>query len=272
MKKTILNRLKPALCALFAFCVTLPLFGAGGASGDIILGLKENETGSTAALIQAAEKEGLPIGVLFDKIKEGKARNASEEAIFKVVNKKYKYLHNAGALIRKTEKQGLKIKDWSYAVQVISELLEKGLAEAEYEEVAGICLRCKLTDKEVLMSIEAVTALKEEKFSFNFAKQILTVLAEKNRIKEQFERVSRMAIKAQRSGAGQEDIKEMLLDGINNGLNIGFIEKNIGELGRLKPEIRGIDGSGEKGENKEELIRKSIDADRGIKNEKNRKK
>lgn len=232
-------------------------------------GFNEKEIESLIALIESAQKDSLLYELLANRVKEGIARKVNFKAIFNVVNSKLQYLNTAKKIIK--EQQGLVSKDQNYSVQVLSELIEKGLNQEEFKTVCGMAVQNKMTMEETLHIGEALIKLREEKFSFEFCIEIIAAIISKKPKIDYVERVIKIIIQSKNTNIKQEEVKDIIIDGINRNLNTNFIEKSVNENAG-HDEIDTIERKGKKGEINDEIRNKRNEDDKGKGEENDRKR
>jgi len=220
---------------------------------------EENEIENFIVLIQKAKTSSLPEKILINKIKEGIARKAEYKVLYGVVSKKYDLLLLSKEMLSEQYAKMIHVKDSNYSINMLSELIEKGLNKEEYKYACSIALQNKMNMEETLRICETILLLKEEKIEYAFIKEVIETVMKKKPDMGYLEYITKIIIEAKKMNIKQDEIREIVINGINKGRNINSLRESVREAASYGDlEIR-QENKEKKGEISEELKKRQND-------------
>ena len=209
----------------------------------------EKQVEDILGFIEKSKGEGLPVEVLINRLKEGVARGSNYTAVLEVLTKKINSLKSAKELIYKhTDRDapvGVSAEDIKYSHQLLAELLGRGLAEQEFEEISGIGLSHGIKMDELVRLCEILITSRELGFPSEYMREIILLAVAKGMRIRAIEYLSEtlqgvMRDKTLKPG----EIKDIIVDGLNRNRSVVRIKRDIKETARLdglagdRPSIR----------------------------------
>jgi len=233
--------------------------------------LLESKTGFTAqeisdilAIIESANRDGLPSEILINRLKEGIARKSSFQNLLEVLNRKTNSLKLAKELIRQCLDKGIKVENIKYSHQLTAELLERGLSEDDFKLLSNLVLMRRMKLDELVQICEIIVRHKEEQFPAGYSKEIVSLAITKKMNMREIQYIGEVVLEELRSKQlSSEEIRDIVVYGLNKNRSVTRIKEMLLEThgrGKISDEkLTGRKYPEQKGEISDELRRKSIE-------------
>ncbi len=182
------------------------------------------------ALLDSADKKGLPVEFLINRVKEGIARKVNFQSIIKVINQKIEKLELADSLLKDCVEKGIKVKNINYARQVLGELLERGLSEDDFKDLSNLAVLRKMDLEELTKVSEVLVELMERRIPLGYAKEVIALALIKKMNVKRIEKTAKLFLEAKMMHIRPEEAKEMIVEGINKGRSFRRMRDNIEEI------------------------------------------
>lgn len=216
------------LAVIFSFSLSAEQKVESGKLREFLVqkgGYKTEEVNRLSALVESAGAENLPVEVLLSRINEGLARKVQAKILYEVVMKKKESLSAAGELIKKIAE----LKDKDYAVTVISDTLDRGVKKEEISGIFELCAENKIKAVFALHYCEVLATVEEEGYKTETKREIIRALVRVKADKELAEYTQKAVMNAKAGNLDDEELREVLVAGIEKKRSIRTIENEIKE-------------------------------------------
>lgn len=207
-------------------------------------------------LLDRANKRDLPVEFLVDRIKEGIARKASFQTIFKIITGKIEKMELADKLIEDCLNKGMKTKNIRYSRNILRVSLEKGLSVAEFRHLFNLGLLHGMKLEELVKTTKLFVELTGEKIPGEYVREVITLAMIKKLNVKRVHKTVRLFLEAKRMHIQTEEAREIIIEGISKGWNLRRMRENIREVTGFTKGIRKNNIKEEKDIIKEELRKK----------------
>ncbi|HMC82509.1 MAG TPA: hypothetical protein VKL61_04685 [Candidatus Polarisedimenticolia bacterium] len=102
-------------------------------------GVEAGELGRLLEVVAEAKRQGLPVGPVLDKVKEGLAKRVPPERIVSVASRISEELVTSRDLIRQAERDGVRVKkarERERAIEAVADALGRGISPGEVQELS----------------------------------------------------------------------------------------------------------------------------------------
>ncbi|MHB9155577.1 MAG: hypothetical protein ACYC5N_07780 [Endomicrobiales bacterium] len=211
-----------------------------------------DEKAQIAALFREADRKGLPVDLLSNKVKEAVMKRVRFGVLFPVMEQRFALMAEADAVM--TEKK-IAARDRRYAVQVLTELQEKGVKRQAYGRMVDAAAGKGKSFDDVAGYFDVLGKYHSGEVPANHYADILAACITRSVSPARGEKLLYLFTEARRNNMPPDAAKEAILDGIARNRRIeeigdalrygGAREGVLPENGRRGPEreaARGFPG------------------------------
>jgi hypothetical protein len=190
------------------------------------------ETGSLIKLLEESSKEGLPAELLSSKIKEGVKRGVGYQKVIAALKNKIENTKTAQKLVKNALDRNIEIRNTGYSLKALSELMDAGLSETDWNELSEKLFIQKTFPKSTLEDAIAVNSaylnIIKTIMSEKSAKEIILAAENSNMKRKEIEMLSLMIEDAVvENHIGTDEVRNTIMENINRRKGIGQIRQEI---------------------------------------------
>lgn len=183
-------------------------------------------------MIRNASGKDLPMEFIMNRVKEGIVKRAGYNVLSGVVKNYIQDMSAAKIIVDKISEIKTQ-EDRNYYIRYIGELFNRGLKLKQWENITEASFVKKLNIKNIVGNAEVFVKLTEKDVSPQYAMDVIEKGIKNNYKFEGITRIGQVYIEAFKTCLSDEEIHDILIEGINKGAGVYNIIENIEEMNRI---------------------------------------
>jgi hypothetical protein len=193
-----------------------------------------SEKDQIAAMFKKAEQNGLPVSLLANKVKEAGLKRVRFNALSRVMEQRLSMMTEANESLSGKK---IPIKNKQYALEVLTELQEKGVKRQTYEKILNAAAAKGKDFDDTAKYLDALGKYRDDNIPEENYADIISACIGKGVSAQKSEKLLYMLMEAKRGNMPLEAAKEQIMNGIAQNKRVEEIGDDInfgsGRKGRI---------------------------------------
>jgi len=199
------------------------------------------QTQSLLVLLERADRRGLPVSALTNRVREGIARHAEPRAILGVVEDRLGQLEKADDVLRLCTRENVAVRDRERVLATLADAFAQGVTTEDAAELVAAAARVKGDVEAVARGAEILGQLQRKGFAARDARAVVAEAIAQGWSTERMEDIVGLFLEADALRLSPEDARQILVEGIRGKKERPIL---LEKLRRAALEERGRTGPG----------------------------